>query len=199
MMYEELSIRAMLRSLCCQGMPLKRKLLVLILIASGICLISLATIIALDPGMHDTNVQSRWIVVLIYPVALCTFTGAACVAVDHRAVTHWEQPQLTPAQKEVQRVWASEVFGSLESSRLAFFSHSARRGPTAEWENPTPAPWLTATPVPAKTCLCCLDDFEDANKVAILPCGHIFHEACQQLSSLVGSHLPGTPPKIEPF
>eukprot|EP00439_Symbiodinium_sp_Y106_P068495 s374_g11.t1 len=39
-------------------------------------------------------------------------------------------------------------------------------------------------PAPAKgmneqgTCLCCLEDFEDSSVVALLPCGHIFHEEC---------------------
>ncbi|CAJ1375240.1 unnamed protein product [Effrenium voratum] len=28
------------------------------------------------------------------------------------------------------------------------------------------------------TCLCCLDDFEASQMVALLPCGHLFHEDC---------------------
>lgn len=27
-----------------------------------------------------------------------------------------------------------------------------------------------------KTCLCCLEDFEASKQVAVLPCGHVFHE-----------------------
>ena len=28
------------------------------------------------------------------------------------------------------------------------------------------------------TCLCCLEDFRPESEVALLPCGHVFHEAC---------------------
>ena len=83
---------AMMHGLCCYGMTLKKMLLVFVLGASSLVLIGLATALVLHPDMHETNEESRWIVVLIYPVALSTLTGAICVAVDHRAVVHWEEP-----------------------------------------------------------------------------------------------------------
>ncbi|CAE7836885.1 Rnf103 [Symbiodinium sp. CCMP2592] len=185
----------MMHSLCCYGMTLKKMLLVFVLVASSLVLIGLATALVLHPDMHETNEESRWIVVLIYPVALSTLTGAICIAVDHRAVVHWEEPTPLPvAQKEVRRVWASEIFSKLEMSRPECFSHSAQRGPPAEWAAPCPAPGMCSTPVVVKTCLCCLDDFEEANKVAILPCGHIFHEACIKSWSLSLAEAAGSCP-----
>ena len=38
-------------------------------------------------------------------------------------------------------------------------------------------PPAAAQAVPQKTCLCCLDDFLPTSEVAILPCGHVYHEA----------------------
>ncbi|CAE7261356.1 unnamed protein product [Symbiodinium natans] len=182
---------AMVRHLlCCRGMTLSKKLLVFLLLLSGIFLAVLATAVAFHPEMHSANVQSRWMVVLIYPVAITAFSGAACIAIDnydeHREVevTDWAEPAQSAAQKVVRRIWASELFGKLETSRLEFFSHFAQRGPPVEWASASPAPWVCTTPVLVKTCLCCLDDFEDTSQVAILPCGHVFHDACIQAWSL---------------
>ncbi|CAE7257210.1 Rnf103 [Symbiodinium sp. CCMP2456] len=186
----------MMHSLCCYGMTLKKILLVFVLVASSLVLIGLATALVLHPDMHESNEESRWIVVLIYPVALSTLTGAICIAVDHRAVVHWDEPTPLPVaqRKEVRRVWASEIFSNLQMSRPEFCSHSAQRGPPAEWAAPSPAPWMHSTPVVVKTCLCCLDDFEESNQVAILPCGHIFHEACIKSWSLSLAEAAGSCP-----
>ena len=93
--------RAMMHSLCCYGMTLKKILLVFVLAASSLVLIVLATALVLHPDMHETNEESRWIVVLIYPIALSTLTGAICIAVDHRAVVHWEEPTPLPVAQRL--------------------------------------------------------------------------------------------------
>ena len=33
-------------------------------------------------------------------------------------------------------------------------------------------------PYPQKTCLCCLEDFQSQDTMALLPCGHVYHESC---------------------
>eukprot|EP00439_Symbiodinium_sp_Y106_P067642 s998_g11.t1 len=132
---------AMMHGLCCYGMTLKKMLLVFVLGASSLVLIGLATALVLHPDMHETNEESRWIVVLIYPDLLQSGRPLALLPGRDRA-----------------------------------------------------APSKCSTPVVVKTCLCCLDDFEESNKVAILPCGHIFHEACIKSWSLSLAEAAGSCP-----
>ncbi|CAE7309070.1 Rnf103 [Symbiodinium natans] len=84
-----------------------------------------------------------------------------------------------------QRLWATAFYESLHAAKHDFHCMQIQlqdpcRGPTktvldkASVLDPANA---EARDVQS-TCLCCLEDFEDSAVVALLPCGHIFHEAC---------------------
>mmetsp|Transcript_19053 Transcript_19053/g.35738 ORF Transcript_19053/g.35738 Transcript_19053/m.35738 type:complete len:205 (+) Transcript_19053:34-648(+) len=88
------------------------------------------------------------------------------------------------ATKELTCIWASCTFRELRGTITAAVPVFRRvcvthDGSCVDW-------WATDTISIAppggramdKTCSCCLDDFHMKSMVALLPCGHIFHDEC---------------------
>ena len=84
--------------------------------------------------------------------------------------------------EEGKFIWASCAFDMLHMPQhsLEFRNIQMRRGQAAaEWTRSPPLSMVAQVQaLPQKTCLCCLDDFLPSSQVAILPCGHVYHEDC---------------------
>ncbi|CAE7039054.1 Rnf103 [Symbiodinium sp. CCMP2456] len=89
----------------------------------------------------------------------------------------WSTEELRDIRPVQDHLWASVLFGDLEKSTPDFRLQRIREG----CSHPAKREKASVLPTSVKcqeTCLCCLDDFEDSHAVALLPCGHVFHEAC---------------------
>ena len=99
----------------------------------------------------------------------------------------------------VRRVWASCKFGSQEPKWLEVHRVFVSKDPEK-----SELSWLKYEHQPTKqllkpsttgadlqqVCVCCLEEFHTDAQVAILPCGHTFHEPCiarWSLSATVGT------------
>mmetsp|Transcript_42888 Transcript_42888/g.79996 ORF Transcript_42888/g.79996 Transcript_42888/m.79996 type:complete len:189 (+) Transcript_42888:77-643(+) len=98
------------------------------------------------------------------------------------------------SEEESRRLWASCKFENLKSSRTPFQCFSVRRDQSC-----AAVKVKAVTPVDGKNallsglawmqdddaCPCCLEAFEGQSQVAVLPCGHVFHETCIAAWSVV--------------
>ncbi|CAE7241408.1 Rnf103 [Symbiodinium microadriaticum] len=76
-------------------------------------------------------------------------------------------------------IWASLRFGSIGSVTPEFRQVCVRQAEKIEWEAGDVVTRLGASdPATDKTCICCLEDYQPNNQIALLPCGHVFHEEC---------------------
>ena len=77
-------------------------------------------------------------------------------------------------------IWASCTFDTIRHRDLEFAHVCVKQGRAAsQWARSSPASALPGIDVLSDgTCLCCLEDFEPRSKVAVLPCGHVYHEEC---------------------
>ncbi|CAE7802192.1 Rnf103 [Symbiodinium sp. CCMP2456] len=93
--------------------------------------------------------------------------------------------EVVPKRDIRRRLWATIMYDSLSAAEHDFHcmqiqSQDPHKAPTkrilekASVLDPAPAKGMNEQ----STCLCCLEDFEDSSVVALLPCGHIFHEDC---------------------
>ncbi|OLQ08544.1 RING-H2 finger protein ATL5 [Symbiodinium microadriaticum] len=73
--------------------------------------------------------------------------------------------------------WAALCFGGLGKASPDFRLMRIREG-CAHPVKRAKASVIPASLKPQETCLCCLEEFEESDTVALLPCGHVFHEAC---------------------
>ncbi|CAE7272025.1 RNF122 [Symbiodinium necroappetens] len=99
---------------------------------------------------------------------------------------HLHQQATRQEEKEVSRnshehVWASMPFQSLATGRPEF--RLMQVGVAAGTARPTKKVLQKADVLPTQTwvqqtCLCCLEDFKGPDVISLLPCGHIYHEAC---------------------
>jgi len=100
-------------------------------------------------------------------------------------------PRTTSA--DCRRVWASCQFDKLQSSSAPPFQYfSIRHGQSSTEITPVrgvrvPSPAHSARAKDGDVCHFCLDAFEPQSQVAVLPCGHVFHETCIAAWSLVSS------------
>jgi len=77
-------------------------------------------------------------------------------------------------------VWASMLYGALQKDEPRFQLMQVATGPSGS-PSMKAIQKASVLPVPKweqPTCLFCLEDFSDADAIAMLPCGHVFHEAC---------------------
>ena len=85
---------------------------------------------------------------------------------------------------EVSRIWAACQFGSTDP-RCPEVHRIVSKGDVEQFEvswftakaTPEQCPWAFAQQE-TKACVCCLDEFSANSHVAVLPCGHTFHEPC---------------------
>eukprot|EP00439_Symbiodinium_sp_Y106_P002199 s4021_g1.t1 len=89
----------------------------------------------------------------------------------------WSSEELRDIRPVQEHIWASLCFGSLEKASPDFRLMRIREG-CAHPVKRAKASVIPASLKPQETCLCCLEEFEESDTVALLPCGHAFHEAC---------------------
>ncbi|CAE7763596.1 rnf149, partial [Symbiodinium microadriaticum] len=89
----------------------------------------------------------------------------------------WSTEELRDIRPVQDHLWASVRFGDLEKATPDFRLQRIRQG-CSHAAKREKASVLPTSVKGQETCLCCLDDFEDSHAVALLPCGHVFHEAC---------------------
>ncbi|CAE7358831.1 Rnf103 [Symbiodinium sp. CCMP2456] len=93
-------------------------------------------------------------------------------------------------QKEQHCVWAACKFGELEACTRPVFSLLLVKndpGPSDSSDLDNIVTWTTLTTVGhrltgaiscQRACACCLEDYHMDSDVALLPCGHIYHQEC---------------------
>ena len=158
--------------------------------------ISFVTMIFLIVVLGFTPMEKRhgYSALLVIPLACMLMVGAISLLFD-RPHTHpvAERGAATVDKKSCDCIWASNVFEELEfgvvdSHSLSFHSFHVEKGTDgAEWQQTGPAPLKSHACLFKPTCACCLDDFQPRSQVAILPCGHVFHEDCIARWSLATS------------
>lgn len=87
----------------------------------------------------------------------------------------------TVKKREVKRrLWASAAFEDLDAFELEFHCMHIHPGDKPRRDILEKASVLESrlSLATQKTCLCCLEEFEVSNRVAVLPCGHVFDEDC---------------------
>jgi len=102
----------------------------------------------------------------------------------HSKLMIWRQPPPPPPRVRVS-IWALATFGQLSAGTtpaLAIEMVSAVQEAGLAAQMPASAPpALTFTHKPRleqTDCPCCMQDFSEATRVAVVPCGHIFCESC---------------------
>ncbi|CAE7668597.1 rnf149 [Symbiodinium necroappetens] len=81
------------------------------------------------------------------------------------------------------QIWSSMRFPALDDAQPVFHLFQLKT-PSNSSSPPVKAVlkrvYIPEKPhiTPQKTCACCLDDFANSDLVALLPCGHVFHEVC---------------------
>ena len=104
------------------------------------------------------------------------------------------QPRISSAvySHSCDCVWASTVFGDLALGKTAGLQfrrmHVQKNVDGTQWQGSEQASVASDAFVAKPTCACCLDDFHPSSQVAVLPCGHIFHEDCIAHWSLASAH-----------
>jgi len=95
----------------------------------------------------------------------------------------------TEMEKECHCVWAGYKFGELDTPTPAglVFNLVSVKTDLSDPESPSNITWTALTTVSRtlsgsissqKSCACCLEDFDVDTEVAVLPCGHVYHEEC---------------------
>lgn len=81
------------------------------------------------------------------------------------------------------QIWSSMKFLAVDDAQPVF--HLIQLSRPSNSSSPPVKTVLRRVHVPEKphislqkTCACCLDDFTNSDLVALLPCGHVFHEDC---------------------
>ena len=117
---------------------------------------------------------------------LVTMLSLACLIVVCRIVVpanHSEEDEEQPANLPRKQVWASVNLASLNASPPDFHlvqfhrpaGSSEQLMKTVLWQVSVPS---AKAPCEQLTCSCCMDDFRPTDPLALLPCGHVFHEEC---------------------
>mmetsp|Transcript_51957 Transcript_51957/g.116544 ORF Transcript_51957/g.116544 Transcript_51957/m.116544 type:complete len:200 (+) Transcript_51957:67-666(+) len=163
---------------------------VLLLILIG--LVSIATVLA-GPE-HTTNRMG----VLGALVALFGMMLAVVLYVHRTGRFEVPMPTATKvtSPRELTCIWASCTFGELHSAIDMSFSRVLvkRDDARTEWTSEgTLSRSVPVAPPGQKTCPCCLDEFHPQSAIALLPCGHIYHEECMVCWSLSSAKTPGCP------
>eukprot|EP00439_Symbiodinium_sp_Y106_P010841 s5920_g1.t1 len=126
---------------------------------------------------ENTTIQQLLFVLAFVAMLAGCLAWMAFVRCHFYKPSAWSTDELRDIRPVQEHLWASLRFGDLEKETPDFRLQRIREG----CSHPAKRAKASVLPTSVKcqeTCLCCLDDFEDSDAVALLPCGHVFHEAC---------------------
>lgn len=119
---------------------------------------------------------------LIYVAAGCLLLPVILFLIIQRKAETHPRPRKDEDTYKVYRKWARTTYGEGDSTLLdllRFRIEGARSGGKARLECLGPAgSCRVAADKGGDSCVCCLSDFEAGDALAVLPCGHMFCEAC---------------------
>mmetsp|Transcript_54142 Transcript_54142/g.127245 ORF Transcript_54142/g.127245 Transcript_54142/m.127245 type:complete len:204 (-) Transcript_54142:101-712(-) len=132
------------------------------------------TVMAMTPWEY----RRRYSALFIIPLGCTVMVGTIAMVFDRQPAQ-----QVEPARiRERKCIWASQTFEGIgadhDHPELQCVCVKAVED-SAEWVvSKRPSKSRASCAHSAKTCTCCLEDFVPDSHVAILPCGHVFHEEC---------------------
>ena len=128
---------------------------------------------------HAVTAGNSSIQELLFALACMTMLVGCLAWVRCQIYTqsYWSAEELRDIRPVQEHIWASLCFGSLGKASPDFRLMRIREG-CAHPVKRAKASVIPASLKPQETCLCCLEEFEESDTVALLPCGHVFHEAC---------------------
>ncbi|CAE7568128.1 RHG1A [Symbiodinium sp. CCMP2456] len=130
------------------------------------------TVMALTPWEY----RRRYSALFIIPLGCTVMVGTIALVFDRQPAQ-----QVEPARiRERKCLWASQTFEGIDADRPELHCVCVKCvEDSAEWVvSKQPSKSRASCAHSAKTCSCCLEDFVPDSHVAILPCGHVFHEEC---------------------
>ena len=155
------------------------------LIVWALVLVALSVISMLVGVVKD----AYWPMVVCASVSVLLFLLLFVVMFTKTARAEGGTGNDTETEKECHCVWAGCKFGELDTSTPAglVFSLVSVKTDLSDVENTSNTTWTAVTTVnrtlsasisSQKACACCLEDFDADTDVAVLPCGHVYHEEC---------------------
>ncbi|CAE7581461.1 RMR1 [Symbiodinium natans] len=145
---------------------------ILRIIGFGVALIALLMVLLID-------FKSSWAVMAVLSITVVILAFLGYVFRRSQGIIEVEPGPREPPKKECRRTWASYKFEDLEVSSVPEFRRVSISGPDAELSWSACASMIPTPSIKKdKSCLCCLEDFQGTSSIAVLPCGHIFHEEC---------------------
>lgn len=143
-------------------------------------------------------------------IMIQAFAGWSCRSNDQSTVDRdswsddwgWSQGDVLPALRSSHPnpiqgsrclIWASCTYQQLGADVSAF--HTVYACGNHKLAKGSPVSVLPAVPVVGcSTCVCCLEDFRPCSAIAVLKCGHTFHQKCIESWVLSGSSAAGACP-----
>ena len=148
-------------------------------------------------GLAPVEQRHGYSALLTIPLAFMLLVGALSLLFDrpqNEDANTQEASGVSPQRCSCDCVWASGCFADVEfgdvdsTTPLEFHHIHVEKGiGGAEWQQAGPVSVKSDLCVIKPTCACCLDDFQAASIIAVLPCGHVFHEDCIAHWSLAAS------------
>ncbi|CAE7895038.1 unnamed protein product [Symbiodinium microadriaticum] len=129
------------------------------------------TVMAVTPWEY----RRRYSALFIIPLGCTVIVGTIALVFDRQPAQ-----QVEPARiRERKCLWASQTFEGIDANRPELHCVCVKCvEDSAEWVvSKQPSKSRASCAHCAKTCSCCLEDFVPDSHVAILPCGHVFHES----------------------
>mmetsp|Transcript_42923 Transcript_42923/g.100003 ORF Transcript_42923/g.100003 Transcript_42923/m.100003 type:complete len:213 (+) Transcript_42923:67-705(+) len=166
-----------------------------LVISCSLLLGFLIIVLATTPVKQRQGLQS----LLVIPLALVIMAATATVVCSRRCSCCPSQVQTRPPapsrERQCQCVWAAAQFATLDAAREQELYRIKLRITSRGLERTKSKPVSsTCEPCKTQTCACCLDDFLPQSRVAVLPCGHVFHEDCIASWSLASRACANTCP-----
>ena len=135
-------------------------------------------------GTTPTETRQSYSALLVIPLACMLMVGAISLLFDRSEPQQYAIRPPEISSRCCDCVWASIAFRDLSfgnegSNDLQFRRVIVQKSTSgAKWQQSEPASIAGEVFSNKPTCACCLEDFQPLNQVAVLPCGHIFHEEC---------------------
>ncbi|CAE7843423.1 DZIP3 [Symbiodinium necroappetens] len=161
---------------------MQRKLQVVIVVSVFVaCAAGMAmTHLSMSPSEYKRN----WLIFVGVPLLCILLVGTSIIIMFMETSSNNNHVVRVKSQEtpEARCVWAPSRYDMLQSMSPQFCCVHIGSG-RREMSKSIPALQSSLSASCARdsisaTCLCCLEDFRPESEVALLPCGHVFHEEC---------------------